>query len=147
MQPRTARILLIAGVLVPLVNAVRAKQPITIPLPEKKDVQTLKGLGINSDLIDQSTLPSAIDLKGSRPKADRNLFKSGQKEHKNHSAALTPPPNLALPNNPNEVKIRRLRPLSLNEVEKLVEINSPTLKRYSSQVEQRKSLLKANLRL
>ncbi len=145
MQPRTARILLIAGVLIPLVNAVRAKQPITIPLPEKKDVQNLKGLEIGADLIDQSTLPSAIDLKGSRPKAEKNLFKSGQKEHKSHSSALTSPPNLALPNNPSEVKIRRLQPLSVNEVEQLVEINSPTLKRFSSQVDQRKSLLIASL--
>ena len=92
-----------------------------------------------SSLMDQSTLPNAIDLKGSRPKADPSVMPPAATTLPEDLDALKSPDSLALPDLPSQVTIRELRPLTLSEVESLVEVNNPSLKAAASQVEQAKS--------
>ena len=92
-----------------------------------------------SSLMDQSTLPNALDLKGSRPKADPSVMPPAATTLPDDLDALKSPDSLALPDLPSQVTIRELRPLTLQEVERLVEVNNPSLKAAASQVEQAKS--------
>ena len=96
-----------------------------------------------SSLMDQSTLPNAIDLKGSRPKADPSVMAPAATTLPEDLDALKSPDSLALPDLPSQVTIRELRPLTLAEVERLVEVNNPSLKAAASQVEQAKSAVLA----
>ena len=93
--------------------------------------------------MDQSTLPNAIDIKGSRPKADPSVMPPAATTLPEDLDALSSPDSLALPNLPSQVTIRELRPLTLQEVERIVEVNNPSLKAAASQVEQAKSALRA----
>jgi OMF family outer membrane factor len=52
---------------------------------------------------------------------------------------------LALPTQPQQVRIEELRPISLNESETIAEVNSPDLKILASQVEQAQSVLRAEI--
>ena len=92
-----------------------------------------------SSLMDQSTLPNALDVKGSRPKADPSVMPPAATTLPENLDALKSPDSLALPDLPSQVTIRELRPLTLAEVERLVEVNNPRLKAAASQVEQAKS--------
>ena len=96
-----------------------------------------------SSLMDQSTLPNALDLKGSRPKADPSVMAPAATMLPEDLDALSAPDSLALPDLPSQVTIRELRPLTLAEVERLVEVNNPSLKAAASQVEQAKSAVLA----
>ena len=96
-------------------------------------------------LIDQSTLPTATEIKGSRPKADPSVLPPAATTLPENQDDLKAPPSLALPNQPGQVRIRELRPLTLAEVERLVEVNNPSLKAVASQVQQAKSSLRAAL--
>jgi len=89
--------------------------------------------------MDQSTLPNALDLKGSRPKADPSVMAPAATTLPADLDALNAPDSLALPDLPSQVTIRELRPLTLQEVERIVEVNNPSLKAAASQVEQAKS--------
>jgi OMF family outer membrane factor len=92
-----------------------------------------------SSLMDQATLPNAIDIKGPRPKADSSVMPPAATTLPEDLDALSSPDSLALPVLPSQVTIRELRPLTLQEVERLVEVNNPSLKAAASQVEQAKS--------
>jgi len=96
-----------------------------------------------SALIDQATLPDAIDSKGARPKADPSVLAPAVDALPASLEPLIAPPSLALPDAPSQVRIRELRPLTLEEAIQLAEFNSPTLKAAASQVEQAKSALRA----
>jgi len=96
-----------------------------------------------SSLMDQSTLPNALDVKGSRPKADPSVMPPAATTLPENLDALKSPDSLALPDLPSQVTIRELRPLTLAEVERLVEVNNPSLKAAASQVQQAKSGLLA----
>ena len=96
-------------------------------------------------LIDQSTLPTATEIKGSRPKADPSVLPPAATTLPENQDSLQAPPSLALPNKPGQVRIRELRPLTLAEVERVVEVNNPSLKAVASQVQQAKSSLRAAL--
>ncbi len=96
-----------------------------------------------SSLMDQSTLPNALDLKGSRPKADPSVMPPAATTLPEDLELLKSPDNLALPDLPSQVTIRELRPLTLAEVERLVEVNNPSLKAAASQVQQAKSAVRA----
>ena len=93
--------------------------------------------------MDQSTLPNALDLKGPRPKADPSVMAPAATTLPEDLDALKSPDSLALPDLPSQVTIRELRPLTLAEVERLVEVNNPSLKAAASQVEQAKSAVLA----
>ena len=96
-----------------------------------------------SALVDQSTLPDAIDLKGARPKADSSVLPPAVDALPASLKPLVAPPSLALPDGPSEVRVRELRPLTLEEAIELAEFNSPQLKAAASQVDQAKSALRA----
>lgn len=124
----TAHIFLIAGCL-PVFGASTAL------------AEAVNGESPSSDslLMDQSTLPNALELKGSRPKADPSVMPPAATTLPEDLDALKSPDSLALPDLPSQVTIRELRPLTLQDVEQLVEVNNPRLKAAASQVEQAKS--------
>ncbi len=132
----TAHILLVAGCL-PVFAATSALAQVT------------NGESTSSDslLMDQSTLPNAIEIKGPRPKADPSVIAPAATTLPEDLEALSSPDSLALPDLPSQVTIRELRPLTLQEVERLVEVNNPGLKAAASQVEQAKSELLAAISL
>ena len=96
-----------------------------------------------SALVDQATLPDAIDLKGARPKADPSVISPAVDALPPPLLPLTAPPSLALPDSPSQVRIHELRPLTLEEALQLAEVNSPQLKAAALQVDQAKSSLRA----
>ena len=96
-----------------------------------------------SGLVDQATLPNAIDLKGARPKADPSVIAPAVDVLPPPLLPLSAPPSLALPDAPAQVRIGELRPLTLEEALQLAEFNSPKLKAAASQVDQAKSALRA----
>ena len=96
-----------------------------------------------SALVDQATLPDAIDLKGARPKADPSVISPAVDALPPPLLPLTAPPSLALPDSPSQVRIHELRPLTLEEALQLAEVNSPQLKAAAFQVDQAKSSLRA----
>ena len=136
MRRTAARLLLLAGVLPSVIHApVRAQDGSSV------DAAAADGAA----LIDQSTLPTATEIKGSRPKADPSVLPPAATTLPENQDDLKAPPSLALPNQPGQVRIRELRPLTLAEVERLVEVNNPNLKAVSLQVQQAKSSLRAAL--
>ena len=96
-----------------------------------------------SALVDQATLPDAIDLKGARPKADPSVISPAVDALPPPLLPLTAPSSLALPDSPSQVRIHELRPLTLEEALQLAEVNSPQLKAAALQVDQAKSSLRA----
>jgi OMF family outer membrane factor len=129
-----AAFLLIAGVLpVGLTEIVRAQ--------ETAERSSADGTG----LIDQTTLPSAIELKGPRPQADSTVLPPAATTLPESLDSLQAPPSLALPDQTDQVRVRELRPLTLSEVERLAEVNNPNLKAVATQVQQAKSILRASL--
>ena len=127
MRRITAGICLLAGV-------VSSGVP---PALSEEAVQT------ESALIDQATLPDAIDLKGARPKADPSIIPPAMDSLPASLESLLAPHSLALPNAPSQVRIHELRPLTLEEAIQLAEFNSPQLKAAASRVDQAKSALRA----
>ena len=97
----------------------------------------------DSALIDKAIFPDAIDLKGARPKADPSVMAPAVDALPPSLENLVAPPPLALPDVPSQVRIRELRPLTLEEALQLAEANSPQLKAAASQVDQAKSSLRA----
>ena len=96
-----------------------------------------------SALVDQATLPDAIDLKSARPKADPSVLAPAMDALPPSLESLAAPPPLALPDDPVQVHIHELRPLFFEEALQLAEFNSPQLKAAASQVDQAKSALRA----
>jgi len=96
-----------------------------------------------SALIDQATLPDAIDLKGPRPKADPSVLAPAVDALPPSLESLVASPPLALPEEPAQVRTHQLRPITLEEAIQLAEFNSPKLKAAASQVDQAKSSLRA----
>nr|WP_255614081.1 TolC family protein [Synechococcus sp. MU1611] len=94
-------------------------------------------------MVDQNTLPDAIDLKGARPKADPSVVAPALDVLPPPLVPLAAPPSLALPDAPAQVRIHELRPLTLEEALQLAEFNSPKLKAAASRVDQAKSALRA----
>ena len=96
-----------------------------------------------SALIDQATLPDAIDLKGPRPKADPSVLAPAVDALPPSLESLVASPPLALPEEQAQVRTHQLRPITLEEAIQLAEFNSPKLKAAASQVDQAKSSLRA----
>lgn len=137
MRRTAARLLLIAGVMPSLIHAPARAQD-----PSGADASVAAEA---SALIDQTTLPTATEIKGSRPKADPSVLPPAATTLPENQESLKAPPSLALPDKPGQVRIRELRPLTLADVERLVEVNNPSLKAVASQVQQAKSSLRAAL--
>ena len=92
---------------------------------------------------DQTTLPDAMNLKGGRPRVDPTRLDPAATNRSDSVVDLLDPPTLSLPNQPEQVRIKELRPLTLDEVLQIAEVNSPTLKAVAKQEEQAKSALRA----
>ena len=104
--------------------------------------QDASGLS-DSVLIDQTTLPNALELKGERPQADPTLIPAAATELPEELEDLAAPPSLALPDAAEQVRVQEFRPLTLEEALQLAEVNSPELKAAASRVDQAKSSLRA----
>jgi len=100
-----------------------------------------------ADSLDPSLeqLPNAIKVKGPRPKSNPEVVTPAATTLPAELDRLQAPAPLALPTTPSQVRIVDYRPLKLNEVERLIEVNSPQLKAIASQVEQAKSNLRAQI--
>ena len=137
MKRSAARLLLIAGALtVAQPSLIRAEELVN---PQESTSEAASASGLQ----DQTELPTAIELHGSRPKADDSVLPPAATDLSPELAPLTAPPSLALPDQPDQVRIRELRPLTLSEAERLTEVNNPSLKAAASQVDQAKSQLLA----
>ena len=132
MRRTAASLLLIAGIVPVQISGVASAQ-------ELSDSSSDNGAA----LIDQSTLPTAIEQKGSRPQADPSVLPPAATTLPETLDSLSSPPSLVLPSQPDQVRIRELRPLTLAEVEQLAEVNNPELKAVALEVQQAKSSLRA----
>jgi OMF family outer membrane factor len=92
-------------------------------------------------------LPLAPALKGDRPKSNPKVLPPAATTLPPELRDLVAPASLALPDRPRQVRITQLRPLSLDQVEILAEVNNPDLKAIASQVEQAQSDLRAKIAL
>lgn len=92
-------------------------------------------------------LPLAPALKGDRPKSNPKVLPPAATTLPPELRDLVAPASLALPDRPRQVRINQLRPLSLDQVEILAEVNNPDLKAIASQVEQAQSDLRAKIAL
>jgi OMF family outer membrane factor len=99
------------------------------------------------DPLEAQKLPLAIDTKGERPQSDPSVLPPAADQLPPGNTDLTAPASLALPDKPSQVRIRRLRPMSLGEVETIAEVNNPNLKAIALQVEQAQSALRAQIAL
>jgi OMF family outer membrane factor len=92
-------------------------------------------------------LPLAPAIKGNRPRSNSTVLPPAATELPPELQRLATPASLALPDRTSQVRIRELRPLSLNDVETLAEVNNPNLKALASQVSQAASALRAEISL
>ncbi|MEB3261017.1 MAG: TolC family protein [Cyanobacteriota bacterium] len=96
-------------------------------------------------LLPRQVLPAAPVVKGPRPRSNPKVLPPAATKLPVQGVDLGAPAPLALPTQPQQVRIEELRPLSLNESETIAEVNSPDLKVLSSQVEQAQSGLRAEI--
>ncbi|MCE2839224.1 MAG: TolC family protein, partial [Cyanobium sp. 49614_E6] len=95
-----------------------------------------------SPLVGPSALPQ---VKGPRPRVNPSLLPPAATVLPANDPDLASPPPLALPVKPSQVRIRELRPLGLDQVETIAEVNNPNLKALAIQVEQAQSQLRAEI--
>jgi outer membrane factor, OMF family len=104
-----------------------------------------RAVGGASALEPQQALPRAPQVKGPRPRVNPALLPPAATVLPTNDPDLAAPPPLALPVKPSQVRIRELRPLGLNEVETIAEVNNPNLKALAIQVEESQSQLRAEI--
>ena len=92
-------------------------------------------------------MPLAPQVKGPRPKVNTKVVPSAATRLLPGLDDLAAPASLALPINSEQVRIRELRPIGLQDAENLAEVNNPSLKALASQVEQAQSNLRAQIAL
>ena len=92
-------------------------------------------------------LPLATQLKGNRPKSNPTVLPPAATVLPPDLRLLQAPLPLALPNKPNQVAIRELRPLGLSASLTLAEVNNPNLRALAIQVQQAQSALRAQIAL
>ena len=112
-----------------------------------QESEPAQAAGLPESRTDQTTLPNAIDLKGGRPRVDPTTPDPAATNLSDSVGDLLGPPTLSLPNQPEQVRIKELRPLTLEEVLQIAEVNSPRLKAVAKQEEQAKSDLRAAISL
>ena len=92
-------------------------------------------------------VPLAPQVKGSRPKVNTKVVPPAATRLLPGLDDLAAPASLSLPVNSEQVRIRELRPIGLQDAENLAEVNNPSLKALASQVEQAQSNLRAQIAL
>lgn len=90
-------------------------------------------------------LPLAPAIKGERPKSNPTVLPPAATTPPAGLEPLLGPAPLALPTRPDQVRINDLVPLSLEQAERLAEVNSPRLKAVAMQVEEAKSVLRERI--
>jgi OMF family outer membrane factor len=100
---------------------------------------------VPSALEPQQALPRAPQVKGPRPQVNPSLLPPAATVLPVNDPDLGSPPPLALPVKPAQVRIRELRPLGLDQVETIAEVNNPNLKALAIEVEQAQSQLRAEI--
>jgi len=90
-------------------------------------------------------LPLAPSIKGERPKSNSTVLPPAATTPPAGLETLLGPAPLALPTRPDQVRINDLVPLSLEQAERLAEVNSPRLKAVAMQVEEAKSVLREKI--
>lgn len=121
-----------------------AQKPTTTAEPSSKAAGTAPSPAQPST-AGSGALPTATELKGERPRSDPSVLAPAARQLPEALQPLVAPPPLALPDLPSQVRIQQLRPLGLQEVETLAEVNNPNLKAVASQVEQAQSNLRAQI--
>ena len=96
-------------------------------------------------LLPRQVLPLAPKVLGPRPKSNPKVMPPASKRLPADQPDLAAPAPLALPNQPQQVRIEELRPISLDEAETIAEVNSPDLKIFASQVDQAQSALRGEI--
>jgi OMF family outer membrane factor len=91
------------------------------------------------------SIPLAPAVKGNRPRSNPSVLPPAATQLPESEIDLSAPASLALPDRPDQVRIRELRPLGLPEAETLAEVNNPNLKALASKVEQAQSNLRAEI--
>jgi len=92
-------------------------------------------------------LPLATSEKGNRPKSNPKVLPPAATTLPPELRDLVAPASLALPNRPRQVLINQLRPLALDQVEILAEVNNPELKAIATQVDEAQSNLRSKIAL
>ncbi|MEB3322712.1 MAG: TolC family protein, partial [Synechococcaceae cyanobacterium] len=98
-------------------------------------------------LLPRQQLPLAPEVTGERPRSNPEVLPPAATTLPPGMPDLAAPDSLALPTKPSQVRIRDLRPLGLEDVERIVEVNNPTLKALASRVEQAQEALRAQIAL
>ena len=95
------------------------------------------------DPFEGRPLPTAIQEKGPRPKSDPSVVAPAATTLSPDVDELAAPAPLALPNQPDQVRIEDLRPLSLTEAVELMEVNNPFLEALKIRIDEAQSRLRA----
>ncbi len=115
------------------------------PTPPAKRPNSRRAATAASAPADGRGLPLAPALKGNRPRSNPAVLPPAATTLPAELRDLVAPDSLALPDRPRQVRINQLRPLALDQVEILAEVNNPNLKAIASQVEQAQSNLRARI--
>ena len=114
-------------------NPLRTEQPEDIGVQPDDSVDPFEG----------RPLPTAIQEKGPRPKSDPSVLAPAATTLSPDVDQLGAPAPLALPNEPSQVRIEDLRPLSLTEAVELMEVNNPFLEAAKIRIDEAQSRLRA----
>ena len=95
------------------------------------------------DPFEGMPLPTAIQEKGTRPKSDPSVVAPAATTLSPDVNRLAAPAPLALPNQPEQVRIEDLRPLTLAEAVELMEVNNPFLEATKIRIDEAQSRLRA----
>ena len=139
LSPLLAFLTVVSSLAAPVVAAPKAPAAGRTGLPRSGSQAALLQL--------PEALPLAPALKGDRPKSNPKVLPPAATTLPPELRDLVSPASLALPDRPRQVRITQLRPLSLDQVEILAEVNNPDLKAIASQVEQAQSNLRAKIAL
>jgi OMF family outer membrane factor len=137
----------------PLLASLTVASSLAVPVAAAPKAPAAGGAGLSRSgsqaalLQLPEALPLAPALKGNRPKSNPKVLPPAATTLPPELRDLVSPASLALPDRPRQVRITQLRPLSLDQVEILAEVNNPDLKAIASQVEQAQSNLRAKIAL
>ena len=113
------------------------------PLPTEEQESIGAEPGDSVDPFEGRPLPTAIQEKGQRPKSDPSVLPPASTTLSPDVDELAAPAPLALPNQPDQVRIEDLRPLSLTEAVELMEVNNPFLEATKIRIDEAQSRLRA----
>ena len=118
-------------------NPLWTEEPVDIGVEPDDSVDPFEGM----------PLPTAIQEKGTRPKSDPSVLPPAATTLSPELDRLYGPAPLALPNDPGQVRIEDLRPLTLPEAVELMEVNNPFLEAAKIRIDEAQSRLRAAIAL